>query len=304
MKLKNYFLLLFTVFSVSLAAQTDNLIIKSIHNESSFYSTEKADTYYFTIVELRVLNAAITIGNYQLKYKNGVTSGNTTRNITSGNFNSRYVSGYTGGIPDLSESPTSLDVGSSFYFVEMYRDSDGTKVGLTNTTLYIVFQEYFGLSDAEMMGKKYFTVNSTFNYDFDGSVTNSSSVLTIRNGTSAEDVWKNGVSEGTYAIRTTLTPTTSFNASQWTYTATLATQDELNNLEEEVIPNPIASGARLSFKDNGPKVIRIFDVSGLLKDEKTGVSEQYIVPENLIQGMYFLHIQSENGRKVYKVIIR
>lgn len=303
MKTKNYYLLFFVVLTTALSAQTSDLIIKRVHNEAGYYSAAKDETFYFTFVELQVLNNPVDLSNYQAKYTNGHDSNYSKTKYIGSNFPSKYVSGYSGATPIYSDSPATLPVGSSFYFLEMYKASNDSKIKLTNAALYAVFQEYFGFTDTEMMDNKYFTVNSTSNYAFDSSVYHANSVLTIRKGTTPEDVWQGGVVDDTYDIRTTLSPLTIYDASQWMLDQSTAQVASNGNVfqYELVIPNPLSTEHELTFPAV-EKEVSVYTLSGELLSSKT-VFENYQLPANIETGMYIMKIAFKNGQVETRKII-
>lgn len=301
MRAKNYFLLLFAICTATLSAQ--DLIIKRLNNVSTFSPSFSASSYYFSFVEVQVLNNTIDLNDYKLKYTRGAENSTTTKSI--GAMFTKTIDSYTDSNPDTSTSDnTSIPVGASFYFVEMYKVGNAGNLTLSNATLYKVFAEYMGFSEAEMIDKKYFTVATVGTQDFDTTLIHTGSVLIIKDGNTNEDIWKDGLADDTYALRTTLIPTTTYTSAQWSSGATIGIDDVYNDSEKEFIPNPMSAGAELTFKDNSQKEIRVYDVSGALRDEKKGVSERYFVPDNLNKGLYFFNIQSENGLRVHKIIIR
>lgn len=303
MRTTNYFFLLLFILSAKVFAQTDDLIIKRVLNESQYSPSFTSDSFYFSFVELEVLNATIDLNDYKLKYKNGATNTTTTKSI--GAMFTKTVDSYTSSTPNTSTSDnTSLAVGSSFYFVEMYKVGVAGKLTLSNVTFYKVFAEYMGFTEAQMIDKKYFTVATAGTQNFDSSLSNSSSVITIRNGTTSEDVWENGLADDTYDLRTTLIPTTTYNAAQWNVGLTLVVSDNAKEYENESMPSLISAGTEMIFKDDSKKYIRIYDFSGVLIDEKKDVSERYLVPANLNEGVYIFKVQSVNGLGVYKVIVK
>ncbi len=302
MKTKNYFLLLFVTITATTFGQ--DLIIKRLNNVSPFSPSFSASSYYFSFVEVQVLNNTIDLNDYKLKYKRGTDNSTTTKSI--GAMFTKTVDSYTDSDPNTSTSDnTSIPVGASFYFVEMYKVGGTGNLTLSNATFYKVFAEYMGFSEAEMIDKKYFTVATVGTQDFDTTLSHSGSVLTLKDGNTNEDIWEDGLVDDTKAVRVTLSPTTTFNLSQWNYSsATLVVNDDFKSYEQVFTPNPARAGTELTFNDKNQKEIRVYDFSGALRDAKNGVTESYIVPENLGQGVYFFNIQSEDGQSVHKIIIR
>jgi len=301
-----------------------NLIIKSIHNKSSYAPSFNNESYYFTFVELKVLYNSINLNDYFIRFLNGVDDATTTRKI--GGLFTKTIDSYdsetTTYTTSVSEN-TNLAIGSSFYFIEMYKEvSNGDDLLLTtnNNTMYRVFQEYLGLSDAEMLSKKYFTVATATKENFEASISDVNSFLTIRKGSIAEDVWTDGLAEDTAIVRSTLIPTTTFTPSQWT--VPLSTNNIQNTFENTVFPNPVAAGEMLNFNavskgevDNtnrnefsnsvvagqvlnlnaDSKEIRIYDLSGQLMQVDINILNTYVIPESLHKGVYILKIKYSRG---------
>lgn len=302
MKLKNYIILLFfAIFTTSIFAQSNNLIVKGIYNESAFASVNNSD-YYFTIVEFQVLNTNINLSDYKLKYNKGDGSNDTNRDI--GNFSAKKIDSYSGGNPNLTNSNGNLSVGDSYYCVEMQKIGNSGYFGVSNQTMYKVFADYFQFSEADMINNKYFTTATTGSENFDTSIHNSGSKISIREKNSSGnfvviDVWEGGLTENNSTVRTTLTPSNTYDSSQWD--GTLSVNNDDNNFENKFIQNPIASGDVLMFRNTMLKEIKIYDVSGSIKLEKV-VNSSLIIPEHL-NGIYFLRINSQKGTSVHKLIV-
>ena len=301
-----------------------NLIIKSIHNKSSYSPSFNNESYYFTFVELQVLYNSINLNDYYVRFTEGIGGSTTTRKI--GGMFTKTIDSYDSGTTTYTTSVsdnTNLSVGSSFYFTEMYKEvSNGEDVLLTanNNTFYKVFQEYLGISDSEMLNKKYFTVATAAKENFDAAINDVNSILTIRKGALEEDVWTGGLAEDNATIRTILIPTTTYTPSQW---AVSLSANKINNkLEHALFPNPVAAGQMLNFNTiskngNGDdnhtgisnlvvagqvlnlntdtKEIRVYDLSGRLKKVDKNIMNTYEVPVGLSKGVYVLKIKYSRG---------
>lgn len=282
----------------------DNLIIKSIYNQSSFKSVNNNE-YYFTIVEFEVLNSSINLNNYSLRYDKGDGTNETNRAIV--NFNAKIVDSYNEGDPVIIDSDGILNVGDSFYCVEMGKIGGSGTFSLTNLNLYNIIAEYFDFSEADMIDKKHFTNATVSTENFDMTIHNNSSKITLREKKSSGnfsiiDVWEGGLAENNSTIRTTLTPTTTYTPSQWG--ATLAVNNNYNDFENETIQNPVSSGDVLTFQSMTQKEIRLYASTGELLDVKHNILDVYTVPNGLIGGVYFIRIRYDNAReKTQKLVV-
>ena len=187
----------------------------------------------------------------------------------------------------------------------MYKSADNSKIRLTNAALYAVFQEYFGLTNAQMMDKKNFTVNSTSNFAFDSSVFHVNSVFTIRKVTTPEDVWQDAVADDTYDLRTTLSPTTTYNANQWSLSQEADGVLGVNNVFDQkvLLPNPLKQGQELQFSSE-VKEVCIYTLSGQLLSTKA-VSLNYQLPTTISTGVYILKLIANNGEvDTRKIIVK
>lgn len=290
-----------------------SLIIKSLHKENDYDPSFNPTNFNFSIVELKVLNNSISPANYDLNFKKGSEAGLGTANqdITigsGGNFYAQRVTNFDiNGSVTLADAPASLDAGSSLYFVEMYNASNNNKLALTNQTLYKVFAEYMGFTDAQMLDKKYITVSSTSNFNFTDNLLNVGAVLKIKLSSdgSVEDIWKKNESSltlGTPTFRTTETASSTYIPSQWD--GILLVKNNDNYFEDEVIRNPVSSGDVLTFQSMTQKEIRLYTSTGELVDVNHNIRDVYTVPNRLIGGVYFIRIRYNNAReKTQKLVV-
>ena len=283
----------------------DNLIIKSIYNQSSFKSVNNKE-YYFTIVEFEVLNSSINLNNYSLRYDKGDGTNETNRVI--GNFDAKIVHSYNKkGDPVIKDSDGILNIGDSFYCVEMRKIGRRGTFSLTNLNLYNIIAEYFDFSEADMIDKKHFTNATVSTENFDKTIHKNSSKITLREKKSSGnfsiiDVWEGGLAKNNSTIRTTLTPTTTYTPSQWG--VALAVNNKYNDFENETIQNPVSSGDVLTFQSMTQKEIRLYAITGELLDVKHNIFDMYVVPNGLIGGLYYLRIIYDNAReKTQKLVV-
>ncbi|TXB67138.1 T9SS type A sorting domain-containing protein [Vicingus serpentipes] len=79
--------------------------------------------------------------------------------------------------------------------------------------------------------------------------------------------------------------------------------EELNNIDFEVYPNPTNHNITVSFNDNQNRDIRISNIGGkTLITQKIVAKKQTINVSDLVPGIYFLKVKSNNELKTIKLI--